>query len=107
MTPEELRQRRKRLGLTQAQLAELLGRRSNSEIARWESGRLPATRAAWLDQEMRRVEREYKRPTGRPPKARRARLRCDCGRFSTRVPCASCRTPAPEPSEPAGAGGEG
>lgn len=73
MTPEELKTRRKRLGLTQVGLAPLLGV-DQRMISRWETGAdaITAPRSLWLDQEMARVKREYKRPRGRPPKRRRA-----------------------------------
>lgn len=57
MTPQELRSRRERLNLSQAALAEAL-RVRQPHISRWESGRAAITymRAAWLDQELRRLE---------------------------------------------------
>ncbi len=39
-TPEDLKRRRKRLGLTQTQLADILGVRRNT-VTRWEVGILP------------------------------------------------------------------
>jgi DNA-binding XRE family transcriptional regulator len=89
VTPDELRERRKRLGLTQAQLAALLGQ-DQRVVSRWEVAKsLPAPRSVWLDQEMARVEREHTRPRGRPKTKRKT------GR------------PAPEPSAPADGGREG
>lgn len=62
MTSDELRRRRLALALTQRQLADALGVRQ-SEISRWESGgrsrvRITRHRAAWLDQELARLERD-------------------------------------------------
>lgn len=67
MTPEELRQRRRALGLSQVKLAEALGVTQHT-VSRWEESKikLTAPRSLWLDVEMKRVEREY---------ARRARRR--------------------------------
>lgn len=75
MTPEELAARRRRLGLNQTELALLIGVTQNT-ISRWETKAMAieAPRSLWLDQEMQRVEREHRRPRGRPPRrgARRA-----------------------------------
>lgn len=62
MTPEELRARRKTLGLSQVKLAEALGVTQHT-ISRWEEGkmRLLPPRSLWLDVEMKRVEREQRR----------------------------------------------
>lgn len=62
MTPEDLRERRKRLGLSQRELAEAFGVTQHT-ISRWEEGkiRITAPRSLWLDTEMKRVERNYKR----------------------------------------------
>lgn len=62
MTPADLRSRRDALGLSQAQLAQRLGVRQ-SEISRWETTgpsaqRITRQRAAWLDLELSRLERE-------------------------------------------------
>ncbi len=42
-----MKQRREKLGLTQAQLAELLGVKENT-VYRWESGRLPISKTVEL-----------------------------------------------------------
>lgn len=57
MTPADLRARRVALNMTQAELAEALGLRQ-PHISRWENGGKAITymRAAWLDQELRRLE---------------------------------------------------
>lgn len=59
MTPTELRERREALNLTQAQIAEALDIKQH-HVSRWETGDVPITRmrAAWLDQELRRLEDE-------------------------------------------------
>jgi transcriptional regulator with XRE-family HTH domain len=59
MTPDELRERREALHLTQAQLAEAISVRQH-HLSRWETGAVPITaiRAAWLDQELRRLEHQ-------------------------------------------------
>jgi predicted transcriptional regulator len=64
VTPEELRARRKALGLSQTKLAEALGVTQHT-VSRWEEGKmkLTAPRSMWLDMEMKRVERERKRRT--------------------------------------------
>lgn len=58
MTPAELRERREALHLSQAQLAELIHVRQ-PHLSRWETGTVPITeiRAAWLDQELHRLEK--------------------------------------------------
>ena len=65
MTPDELRTRRKTLGLSQQSLAEALGVTQHT-VSRWEEGKiaLSAPRSLWLDTEMKRVERE-RRPRKR------------------------------------------
>jgi transcriptional regulator with XRE-family HTH domain len=65
MNPDELRQRRAALRLTQAQLAERLKVRQ-PHLSRWETGTVPITdvRAAWLDRELARLETS-ERATGR------------------------------------------
>jgi len=62
MTPQELRERREALNLTQAQLAERLKVRQH-HLSRWEGGRIAIThmRAAWLDRELARLEAERAR----------------------------------------------
>lgn len=62
MTPDELRARRKALGLSQQRLAEAIGVTQHT-ISRWEEGkmRMDAPRSLWLDVEMQRVERKPKR----------------------------------------------
>lgn len=59
MTPAELKERRKALGLTQAQLSEAL-RVRQQHLSRWETGDKAITRmrAVWLDQELRRLEHD-------------------------------------------------
>lgn len=59
MTPAELRERRLRLGMTQAQLAERIDVKQH-HISRWETGdkKITHMRAAWLDRELIRLERE-------------------------------------------------
>ncbi len=44
---EDMKIRREELGLTQAQLAELLGVKENT-VYRWESGRLPISKTVEL-----------------------------------------------------------
>jgi rubrerythrin len=104
VTPSELREWRKRLGLTQPQLAALLGQHQNA-VSRWEiAARLTDTRSAWLDREMARVEREHKRPRGRPPKQAKRR-QCDrCGRFvrSESEVCPACDDSRRRPAPPVG-----
>jgi transcriptional regulator with XRE-family HTH domain len=58
MEGDELRKKRTVLGLTQAELAEILGVKPNT-IARWERGLLPVPRIAELA--MQTVERTYKK----------------------------------------------
>ena len=97
MTPEELRQRRLQLDLSQAELAALTNPPTTQHtISRWEEGKikLTAPRSLWLDVEMKRIERERRRkqkPTpkrkGRRTTARRegdARTRSDGGREDAR-----------------------
>lgn len=69
MTPTEIRTRREQLGLTQAELAAVLGVARNT-VARWENERnaIDAPRSLWLDVKMATL----KRKPGRPPKRRRA-----------------------------------
>lgn len=69
MTPEELKRRRKQLGLSQTELSALIGVPQNT-ISRWEIGAIPIgePRSTWLDVEMAKL----KRKPGRPPKRRRA-----------------------------------
>lgn len=70
MTPDELRSRRRQLGLSQAGLAVLLTPPTTAHtVSRWEEGkiRLSVPRSLWLDGEMKRVERE------RRPKRTRTR----------------------------------
>ena len=57
MTPEELKQRRRGLGLTQARLAAALAVHQPN-LAAWESGavRITHMRAAWLERELGRLE---------------------------------------------------
>lgn len=71
MTGEELKRRRRQLGLSQTGLAALLGIPQNT-ISRWEVGKIAIgePRSLWLDVEMARIEREHKRPRGRPRKRR-------------------------------------
>jgi transcriptional regulator with XRE-family HTH domain len=58
MTPNDLRERREALHLTQAQLADALGV-AQPHVSRWESGAVKITRmrAAWLEQELSHLER--------------------------------------------------
>lgn len=58
MEGEKLKERRDALGLTQAQLAEILGVKPNT-VARWERGLLPVPRTVELAMET--VERMYKK----------------------------------------------
>lgn len=57
MTPEELRRRRDRLGLTQAQLAARLDATPNT-VARWERGELTMAKGAMIALALDAVERE-------------------------------------------------
>lgn len=70
MTPEELRQRRKSLRLSQLSLAEALGVTQHT-VSRWEEGKisLTAPRSLWLDVEMKRIEREQRPKRRRPAPA--------------------------------------
>lgn len=70
MTPDELRARRKALGLSQTKLAEALGATQHT-VSRWERGKMAITgpRSVWLDLEMQRVERERKPRRRRPRSA--------------------------------------
>lgn len=64
MTPEELRTRRKALGLSQTELAALTDPPTTQHtISRWEEGKIGITapRSLWLDREMKRIERERRR----------------------------------------------
>jgi len=58
MEREELKERRTALGLTQAELADILGVKPNT-VARWERGLLPVPRMVELA--MQTVERMYKK----------------------------------------------
>jgi transcriptional regulator with XRE-family HTH domain len=58
MGGEELKEQRTALGLTQAQLAEILDVKPNT-VARWERGLLPVPRTVELA--MQTVERLYKK----------------------------------------------
>jgi transcriptional regulator with XRE-family HTH domain len=58
MEGEKLKEKRTALGLTQAQLAEILDVKSNT-VARWERGLLPVPRTVALAMET--VERMYKK----------------------------------------------
>ena len=71
MTPEELKARRKQLGLSQSKLAEVLGVTQHT-ISRWEEGkiRLMAPRSLWLDVEMAKLKRKPGRPSARRRPAR-------------------------------------
>ena len=72
MTPDELKEYRSRLGLTQAELAVRLGVSANT-VARWEWGG-SQTVPVLLDRAMRDVEAEIAeqpKKRGRPPKRRR------------------------------------
>lgn len=62
MTPVELKARRERLNLSQAALAEALNVRQH-HLSRWETGTVPITkiRAAWLEQEIRKLEQSHAR----------------------------------------------
>jgi predicted ATPase/DNA-binding CsgD family transcriptional regulator len=57
MTPEELGQRRRRLGLSQAQLGNALGVAGNT-VARWERGELPLRRPGLVSLALERLEQE-------------------------------------------------
>jgi transcriptional regulator with XRE-family HTH domain len=59
MTGEELKEKRTTLGLTQAQLAEILEVKPNT-VARWERGILTVPKAIELALET--VERNHKKP---------------------------------------------
>jgi transcriptional regulator with XRE-family HTH domain len=58
MEGEKLKEKRNALGLTQAQLAEILDVKPNT-VARWERGLLPVPRTVELAMET--VERMYKK----------------------------------------------
>jgi transcriptional regulator with XRE-family HTH domain len=58
MEGEKLKEKRAALGLTQAQLAEILDVKPNT-VARWERGLLPVPRTVELAMET--VERMYKK----------------------------------------------
>lgn len=68
MTADELKARRKELGLSQTKLAEAIGVTQHT-VSRWEEGKikLTAPRSLWLDVEMAKL----KRKPGRPPAKRR------------------------------------
>ncbi len=65
MTKEELRQKRKNLGLTQIELAEELDVKNNT-VARWESGVLP-TIPKMVELAMQAIEMNHGK-TGRQKK---------------------------------------
>lgn len=71
MIPEELRERRKALRLSQRALAEALGVTQHT-VSRWEEGKikLTAPRSLWLDVEMKRIEREQRPKKRRHPGGR-------------------------------------
>lgn len=76
MTPEELKARRTKLSLLQAEFGALcVPPVPQNTVSRWELGRhaIDPIRSLWLDQQLDRIEREHKRPRGRPPKKRRRR----------------------------------
>lgn len=58
MDGEELKKRRNDLGMTQAELADLLGVKPNT-VARWENGVLPVP--AYLPLALQTIEREHKK----------------------------------------------
>jgi DNA-binding transcriptional regulator YiaG len=66
MTPDEIRNRRDRLGLTQAELAAVLGVHRDT-VGGWETGAisLTAPRSLWLDMEMAKLRRKPGRPRRR------------------------------------------
>ena len=66
MTPDEIKDRRRRLGLTQAELASALGVHVDT-VNGWERGRiaLTAPRSLWLDVEMAKLKRKPARPKRR------------------------------------------
>lgn len=68
MTPDEIRSHRETLGLTQAELAGVLGVHRDT-VGGWETGAiaLTAPRSLWLDVEMAKL----KRKPGRPKRRRR------------------------------------
>jgi transcriptional regulator with XRE-family HTH domain len=60
MNGDELKERRNALGMTQAELAEILDVKPNT-VARWENGVLAVPQTVALAMET--VEREYKKRT--------------------------------------------
>jgi predicted transcriptional regulator len=76
LTPEELKRRRKQLGLSQTALSALIGIPQNT-ISRWEIGAIPIgePRSTWLDVEMAKL----KRKPGRPSRRRRPAARGGAG----------------------------
>lgn len=59
MTAAALRAARRRLRLSQTELAELLGV-SQSQLSRWETGERPIPYAEWLAARLLEIERERK-----------------------------------------------
>lgn len=66
MTPEQIKERRHRLGLTQAELAAVLGVHRDT-VGGWETGdiSLTAPRSLWLDVEMAKLKRKPGQPKRR------------------------------------------
>jgi transcriptional regulator with XRE-family HTH domain len=61
MESDELKEKRAALGLTQAQLAEILGVKPNT-VARWERGLLPVPRTVELAMEtVERIQKKGKK----------------------------------------------
>lgn len=58
MTPEELRLRRRRLGMSQRSLARELGTTANT-IARWERGELAIAQPRMLHMAIRCIEQDF------------------------------------------------
>lgn len=82
MTGSELKQRRDSLGLTQSQLAELLGVRQ-SAVSTWESGAapIPHYRARLIEIDLKRVRpRKRVETRGRPRKTGKVAERADNNR---------------------------
>lgn len=76
MTPDEIKKRRAQLGLTQAELAAVLGVHRDT-VGGWETGAIALTspRSLWLDVEMAKLKRKPGRPAkknGRRAPSRRA-----------------------------------
>lgn len=71
MTPDEIIERRDRLGLTQAELAAALGVHRDT-VGGWETGsiKLTAPRSLWLDVEMAKLKRKPGRPKKRSGRRR-------------------------------------